>query len=108
MPPGTCPDCLRNAPVFKEAQDKAAQLTKDNELLTAEVALVNHPRDFDTLPELVGHCEGGECQPHAEEWQKLKEGIVAKAYENIPNALLWAKAKERGLFPDRLVIRSGA
>jgi hypothetical protein len=108
MPPEPCPNCARNAPVLKESQDKAARLTKDNELLMAELAMVKDPLDFHSLSDLVAHCEGGECQGHAEEWQRLKEGIVGKAYENIPNALLSAKAKERGLIPDRLVIRSGA
>lgn len=99
-----CPDCAYNAEVAQGANDRAGQLKIDNDRLAAELATASHPLDFDTLTELISHCESGDCASHSEEWRKVKETIVTQAYEGMPPELLLAKAQDLGFIPKRLVI----
>ena len=59
-----------------------------------------------SLRRLIWHCEDGSCQIHESEWRQVKQKVIARALEKLPDEFILEQAMARGILPERTRQRS--
>ena len=54
-----------------------------------------------SLKGLIRHCEDGSCQMHGSEWRQVKQNVIARALEKLPDEFIEERALARGIFDQR-------
>ena len=58
-----------------------------------------------SLKRLIRHSEDGSCQMHESEWKQIKQGVIARALEMLPDEFIEEQAMVRGILPERVTTR---
>ena len=62
--------------------------------------------EHDTLvQDLISHCEDGSCGVHAQQWKQVREDVVKKALEALPDQFYLDEAIKRGVLPDKIEVQ---
>ena len=57
------------------------------------------------LKGLIRHCEDGSCETHGSEWKQIKQNVIARALEKLPDEFIEQQAMVRGILPGSTRIR---
>ena len=59
-----------------------------------------------SLKGLIRHCEDGSCQMHGSEWKQVRQNVIARALEKLPDEFIKEQALARGISPEGIRIRT--
>jgi len=94
----------------RENKLELEQLRRENATLQEQLrANAERPFEIPDLNTVIQHCESGECNSHARQWDRIKARIVQNAYDNlppeaIPDKVVESEGLRRGFIPKRIII----
>jgi hypothetical protein len=105
-----CVECRRRELRIVNLAHELDNLRKTNTALEQKLNS-NEDRAYE-IPDLstvIHHCESGECDSHASQWDRIKARIVQSTLDNLPPAVIPDKVIEseglkRGFIPQRIII----
>jgi hypothetical protein len=108
--PQYCAECRQREFKIVDLEHEIAETRKSNAALQEQIdANNNRPIEIPDLNTIIEHCESGECNAHAKQWDQVKARIIQGAYDNlppetIPDKLIEAEGLRRGFIPKKIII----